>query len=171
MKPDSQVRFAAVVSANGEDLLAYFARRVAPREDAADLVSETFMVMWRRVRDLPVEPERARMWAFGIASRLITNHTRGRIRRHALVDRLRDHLRSTQVDFVDSTDAHAVRAAVDALPAEQRELITLVHWEGFTVAESAEILRLNASTARSRYARAKEQLAAELGSVVLSATS
>jgi len=42
--------------------------------------------------------------------------------------------------------------------------------EGFTVAESAAILRFNASTARSRYARAKEHLAAELGSVALSAT-
>ena len=34
----------------------------------------------------------------------------------------------------------------------------LIHWDGFSVAEAAEILGLNASTARGRYAAAREQL-------------
>ena len=34
----------------------------------------------------------------------------------------------------------------------------LIHWDGFTIVEAAEILGLNPSTARSRYAAARELL-------------
>jgi RNA polymerase sigma-70 factor (ECF subfamily) len=51
-----------------------------------------------------------------------------------------------------------VRDAVRRLPAAQRDLVTLVHWEGFSLAEAAEILGVNPSTERSRYAAAKAVL-------------
>jgi RNA polymerase sigma-70 factor, ECF subfamily len=34
----------------------------------------------------------------------------------------------------------------------------LIHWDGFTIVEAAELLGLNASTARSRYAAARQIL-------------
>ena len=34
----------------------------------------------------------------------------------------------------------------------------LVHWDGFTLADAAGLLGLNASTARSRYAAARQTL-------------
>jgi len=37
-----------------------------------------------------------------------------------------------------------------------------VHWDGFSIAESAKILGLTASTARSRYQRAKAELRSTL---------
>lgn len=41
----------------------------------------------------------------------------------------------------------------------------LVHWDGFTLLAAAELLGVNASTARSRYAAARETLRAALGEV------
>ena len=58
-----------------------------------------------------------------------------------------------------------VRDAVDRLPEELGELVRLVHWDGFTVTEAATLLGLNASTGRSRYARAKELLRESLAAV------
>ena len=74
---------------------------------------------------------------------------------------MRGHL-ATSTTAPDAGEAHAVRDAVLRLPAPQRELVMLVHWDGFTIAEAAEILRVNASTARSRYAAAKATLHALL---------
>jgi len=34
----------------------------------------------------------------------------------------------------------------------------LVHWDGFNIREAAELLAINPSTARSRYAAAREAL-------------
>lgn len=52
----------------------------------------------------------------------------------------------------------AVRDAVERLDPEQRELVKLIHWEGFSVKEAATILGLNPSTARGWYASAKQEL-------------
>ena len=143
------------------DLLSYFERRVTVREDAADLLGETLLVAWRRIDRLPDDAERRRMWLFGVAANVLANHRRAQSRRGALTERLRRHL-ATEPPAADAGEVHAVRDAVRRLPDQQRELIMLVHWEGFSVAAAAEILGVNASTARSRYAAGKAALHAAL---------
>lgn len=60
-------------------------------------------------------------------------------------------------------DGGDVRDAIARLTPELAEIVQLVHWDGFTLAEAAIIMDCPASTARARYARAKEQLRAMLG--------
>ncbi len=139
------------------DLLGYLERRVWPRDDAADLLAETMLTAWRRVDELPADPERRRMWLFVTAVNVLANHRRSARRRLALADRLRGCLTSSAAS-PDLDEVHTVRESVRALPEEQRELVMLVHWDGFTVAEAAQLLGLNASTARSRHAAAKATL-------------
>jgi RNA polymerase sigma-70 factor (ECF subfamily) len=70
-KPDVRsTRMRTAVEGNGADLLAYFSRRVTPVEDAADLLADTLMAVWRRVADLPADGTGARMWMFGVARRV-----------------------------------------------------------------------------------------------------
>lgn len=138
------------------DLLAYFERRVRVRDDAADLLAETMLHAWRRVDTLPSEPERCRMWLFTIAAYVLANQRRSHRRRSALVEKVRGHL--VEPTEPDLAEALSVRAAVLALAAAHRELVMLIHWDGFTVVQAAEILGLNASTARGRYAAARSAL-------------
>lgn len=142
------------------DLLAYLEHRVGPT-DAPDLLGETMVVAWRRVRNLPQDPERARMWLFGIARGTLLNHARGVRRQWALVDRIRVHVPTDQV-APPSDDGIDVRDAIARLDPSLAELIRLVHWEQLSVADAAEVLRIPASTARGRYQRAKESLRAVL---------
>lgn len=142
--------------ANADDLLAYFERRVQPRDDAADLLGETMLQAWRREDTAPKEPTEARMWLFGIARNNLANHRRSRRRRLALANRLRDHLPAAATPADE--DALAIRDAVARLNPEHRELIMLVHWDGFSITEAATLLDLNPSTARGRYATAKAEL-------------
>lgn len=151
-----EVELRAALRHTTVDLLAYFERRVAVREDAADLLSETLVVAWRRVDALPEEAERQRMWLFTIAAHVLANGARSRRRSAALSTRLRGMLREAPTP--DHAETHAVRDAVLRLHDAHRELVMLIHWDGFTVVEAAELLGLNASTARSRYAAAREQL-------------
>jgi RNA polymerase sigma-70 factor (ECF subfamily) len=55
---------------------------------------------------------------------------------------------------------------VTALADAHRELVMLIHWDGLTLVEAAEIQRLNASTARGRYAAARCALGDALAEVV-----
>jgi RNA polymerase sigma-70 factor (ECF subfamily) len=161
MSETSPDEFLGVVREAAPDLLAYFERRVTDRVDAADLLSDVLVQAWRRVDDAPLDPQRGRMWLFGIAHNVLSNHLRGTRRRSALTERLRLHL-STAPPDVDHSDAAAVRDAVQRLPQAQRELVMLVHWDGFSLREAADVLGVNPSTARSRYAAARGSLAASL---------
>lgn len=142
-------------------LLRYLERRVGI-DDAPDLLGETLVVAWRRVDDLPEDAERARMWLFGIARGTILNHARGERRRLALVDVIRRRLSISRVSAPADNGAD-VRDAVARLDDDLAEIVKLVHWEGFTLPEVAELLGIPATTARSKYRRARENLRTALG--------
>lgn len=145
---------------SASDLLAYLSRRAGP-DDASDLLGETMVVAWRRVKDLPDDPERARMWLFGIARGTLQNHARGERRRWALVDRIRGRVRE-EASAPPADDGADVRDAIDRLEPELAELVRLVHWEQLSLVDAAELRGIPASTARGRYQRAREQLRAAL---------
>ncbi|GAB3631436.1 sigma-70 family RNA polymerase sigma factor [Microbacterium shaanxiense] len=154
------VALTAAFDASASDLLSYLARRTNA-DDAPDLLGETMVVAWRRVRELPVDPEGARVWLFGIARGTLQNHARGQRRRWALADRIRSQARD-QATAPPSDEGSEVRDAIARLDAELAELIRLVHWDRFSIADAAGLLGISASTARGRYQRAKEQLRAAL---------
>jgi RNA polymerase sigma-70 factor (ECF subfamily) len=147
-----------------DDVLAYLERRVDPREDAADLLSDTMMTAWKNMHRVPLDEEDARMWLFGIAKNALLNHRRGRRRRLAATDRLRSEIATTashsETERVDA--AHDVRSALAELPDDLSELVRLIHWDQFTLVEASALLGIPAGTARSRYFRARALLAKAL---------
>lgn len=167
MTAEARAEIRTALRAASGDLLAYFERRVHVRADAADLLGETLLQAWRRRDALPLDPDRQRMWLFTIAANVLANDRRSRRRRTALTDRLRDHVAASTPE-PDLADAHAVRDAVLRLADAQRELVMLVHWDGFTVVEAAELLGLNPSTARGRYSAARQTLRAALSATAMS---
>lgn len=159
-----------VIQANGADLLSYLTRRTSPPADAADVLSNVLVVLWNRRKDIPHEAESAGMWSFGVARNALRDYRRQGVRRAALADALRNNLESLTLERVsdplEATDrtrrGEAVRSAVARLSKPYRELIMLVHWDEFSMAQAATLLGVNPSTARSRYARARQRLATEL---------
>lgn len=95
-------------------------------------------------------------------------------RNHWLDNRRRAHNRVGHEDISDmpnlagddgvavaeaSADARMVRAAVDALPPEQRDVVALVMLEEMSYREAADALGLPIGTVMSRLSRAKAALA------------
>ncbi len=62
-----------------------------------------------------------------------------------------------------SDEGIEVRDAIARLDPDLAELVRLVHWERMSLAQAAELLGIPDSTARTRYARAKDELRAMLG--------
>ena len=149
---------------NTPDLLRFLLRRVPLPEDAADLLGETLLVVWRRAEDLPADPVEARMWMFGIARNVLLTHHRSLAKLTRLGERLREEFdRNSDNSQADVENRVELEAALRAIDDVKKEFVLLVHGEGFTVAEAGRILDLNPSTARSRYAAALAQLRAVLG--------
>lgn len=164
--PGLHATVTEAVERNGEALLMYFARRVDQPEDAADLLADTLLVVWRRARHLPSDATEARMWMFGAARNILNTHRRGQGRRIALAERLRLELtaRYETVGADGGSSGHDdglrdyVRALLADLEPRDREIITLVHWEEMSLTDVASHLGMRASTVRSRYARTRARL-------------
>jgi RNA polymerase sigma factor (sigma-70 family) len=157
---DDRDRIRAAFLANSVDLLHYLQRRVSNREDAADILSESMLIAWRKVRALPVEPEAARMWLFVIARYTLMNDRRKRQRGRELAAKLRAaiELARTTPSPVSDPALSEVRDAISALPEDLAEIVRLIHWDRFTLSAAAELLRTSPSTARRRYERALQEL-------------
>ncbi len=141
------------------DVLAYLIRRVVDPQDAADLLGDVFVVLASRPARIPEDVTEARMWVFGIARRLLLAHRRRAHSQLIEAQTLRGLLLAENTQgHEDDADRLFVRDVVAALPARQREVVTLVHWDGFTLADAAAHLGIRASTARTIYQRARESL-------------
>ncbi len=156
-------RFRTLYGANFAPLLGFVLRRAAGPHDAADVVSETFMVAWRRLADVP-EGSDARLWLYGVARRVMANHRRGTGRRDRLGERLRHDLTLAFPDHADIVTARAdLDAALRRLAVLDREVLQLSAWEGLEPREIATVLNVSPGTVRTRLSRARERLRRELG--------
>lgn len=146
---------------NAAALLAYFLRRVEVTEDAADLLSDTLLVIWRQAERLPLDETEARMWIFGVARKVLLTHRRTDERRSALHEKLRSELSVLVPDEGGSASKVDVRTAIaelDELDELDQEIIRLTYWDGFSQAEAAHLLALPEGTVRSRSHRARQRL-------------
>lgn len=142
-------------------VLAYCLRRTS-RADADDAVSETFAVAWRRRDDMP-DAGKELPWLYGVARRVLSHQRRSTDRRRRLalrVQALQDPP-PPQPDtvVVQLAEYEQVRAAVDRLRPEDREVLLLAAWEGLSHAEIGAALDCSTAAATKRLARAKERLA------------
>lgn len=144
--------FASQLKPLMEPLLRYFARRVDPRDDAYDCLSETLLVIWRRRASAPANPDELRAWSYGIAKLTLANHTRGQRRRQRLLAKAHEAFTPPEETFTEETDILAVLAPRD------RELVRLIVWDGLGVAEAGQVLGLKPAAARTRYSRARAAL-------------
>lgn len=155
-------RFEQVYAANEAALAAYALRRTASVEDASDVVAETFVIAWRRMRQVPAGRD-ATLWLFGTARRVLANQRRSERRRR----RLSLRLQALPVDNARGPAERAgeteiAKAALARLTAEQRDLLGLAAWEGLSTSELAVVLGCSENAAKIRLHRARRALLAEL---------
>lgn len=157
--------FEQLYSQHWREVLGYALRRTGSPSDAADVASEVFLVVWRRRDEVPGRND-FRPWLFGVARNVLLNHRRGERRRERLGALLLSAVEEQHPDtadvVVDRDQHHALIASVRGLPELDRELVTLVSWDGLSPTEAAVALQMNPVTARVRLHRARKRLRASL---------
>jgi RNA polymerase sigma-70 factor (ECF subfamily) len=157
------VQFEGIFSACYSRVLGYAIRRTDDRTAAEDAVSETFLVAWRRLDDVP---EDALPWLLGVARKVLANQRRAAGRRAPdgpliPLDAVADPAPGAAVaDLV--ADRQAFAAAFAALSPADREVLTLVSWDGLAPREAATVLDCTPATFYLRLHRARKRLLKEL---------
>src|SRR4051794_37993257 len=148
--------------------LAY--RMVGTRNGAEDVSQEAFLSLWRS--GARYEPARGsvRTWVLGIVHHRAIDHLRRAIvhdRRRASDEGIEERFEArerTDLEVARRDEARAIRTAMDTLPSEQRQVIELAYFGGFTHTEIADMLDSPVGTIKGRMRLGLKKLRHGLGS-------
>lgn len=140
----------------GERIFRYAYRMLGNRSDAEDATAETFVRVLRRSQELRADGA-FRTWLFRITRNLCID----RMRQHKLVDLPPD------VSYASPEEKSAlkitVHQALNDLPLEYREPLTLCDLEDISAKEAAQILNITVPALKSRLYRGRRALRDKLG--------
>lgn len=156
----AEQRFDRLWREHAPAVLRYARRHVLP-DEVEDVVAETFVVAWRRLGEVPPY---GLPWLLGVARHVSANVHRGRRRRDALSDRMAgpaedDGTAGWPAPEPDDSVATALRGLSDA----DRELLTLIAWDGLSPDEAAQALGCSKGALKVRLHRARRRFATLLG--------
>ena len=147
--------------------LAY--RMCGRRAMAEDIVQEAFLSVWRSGARYDSARGSVRSWILSA----VHNRTVDTFRRSVVRDArdvpdagITERMPAgelTEVEVERLEDARQVRLALNDLPAEQRRVIELAYFGGFTHTQIAEMLDLPAGTVKGRMRLALTKLRISLG--------
>jgi RNA polymerase sigma-70 factor (ECF subfamily) len=144
--------------------LQRYLRRRAGRDDAADALAETLLVVWRRLDDVPDDPL---PWCYGVARRCLANQRRSDTRRLRLVERAGTQLDRGAGHALDpqaaiEADDPALTAALELLSDSEAEVVRLWAWEQLEPREIAIVLDMTPNAVSVALTRAKRKLSERL---------
>jgi RNA polymerase sigma-70 factor (ECF subfamily) len=157
--------FAELALGYLDDVTAFARRLTSNAADADDLVQITFERAFRAWSTLR-ERGACRTWLFRIARNAHLNERRAQQARpelHLVELDLLDEVPAVPAETVERLDARELERTLANLSVEQRETLLLSDLWGFTYAEISDITDVPIGTVRSRIARARHRLTAELG--------
>jgi RNA polymerase sigma-70 factor (ECF subfamily) len=138
---------------------------------AEDLVQETFLRVWNRVRSFEAERGALGPWLLAVARNRAIDYLRsagGRMR-HALELDETDHpalFTDLEKELLNSDKIRRVKAALEKLSESQRTVIELAYFEGMSQTEIAEHMGQPLGTVKTWARAALKSLRDEFGMVV-----
>lgn len=150
--------YRGLVDAHLGSILTYAYRLLNSREEAEEVAQETFLRAWQHAERYE-QSARVTTWLHTIA-------------RNQALDRLRRRRPTTGQETVDSLPAsdrpsdflerkqaaEGVQEALEELAPRQREAVVLVHYQGLSHGEAAEVLGLGVDAVESLLGRARRKL-------------
>lgn len=155
--------WAALVDHHLAALVSFAWYRLGDRSEAEDVAQETMLRFSRKAADWQPGGPKVRTWLYHVAGNLCIDRQRARRPETALDDDDEAAIIDIQPHLEGRLDArHVIRNALAALPDRQQVVLILVYYEGHTVREAAEILKITEHAAESLLARARRAMRAAL---------
>ncbi len=133
-------------------------RVVADHQVAEDLLQDAFLAVWRRASTYSPQTGAARSWLISILHHRTIDYLR-RVRRRSTIQEapLEELELNESIAYPDAWDAawqsvksSQVRAALMKIPPEQRLVIELAYFQGWTHSEIAEGTQISLGTIKAR---------------------
>ena len=139
--------------------LSFAKRLVGSREEAEDIVQESYAKLWTHARDFDPRKSKFTTWFYRVVFNRCLDHKRKK-RPLALPEGFDapDDAPSAHHALEASERAAKVREALERIPARQKAAIVLCYFEGVSNREAAEILGLSVKALESLLGRGRQSL-------------
>lgn len=158
-------RFASVYEQNRSRVYA-FAVSKAGRQLADEILSEVFMIAWRRFGEVPEPPL---PWLLAVTRNVAMSQRRTLAREQSMATELDAWVAEARSAVGDIADDVAERAvvltALATLAEPDRELLTLVAWHDLSPKAAAQVIGCSTAAYFVRLHRARRRLEAALEAV------
>lgn len=150
------------------DRVYHHARRlVDTAEDGEDVAAAAFLELWRRRGSVRLVRGSVLPWLLVTTSNVARNAARARRRYRAFLAALppAQAFRDAESTVLEQTTLGldpALRTALNALPAQDLHLLTLVVFEDLPIADAAAALGITPAAAKTRLHRVRERLRVQL---------
>lgn len=154
-----------------DGLQSFLMRNLRSREDAEDVLMQTFLKAWRN-RESFRGAVSEKQWLYGIASRVAIDLYRSRSRRPVEpMDDLGDvepksvngeGPRNPAEIVLESERRHEIRQVVSRLAPDQRQLVELHYFDGYRYDEISRLLGIPTTKVRGRLHRIRKLIHHEL---------
>ena len=156
----------ALYDAYHRQALGLACRLLGSREEAEEVVQEAFLAAWRALGDYDPTRGSARTWFLTLVRHRAIDALRARGRRPAVPLEGRAEVEDphdVSAAAIAHAEGQAVRAALAALPAAQRQALELAYFGGLSHTEIAERLEAPMGTVKGRIRLGLDRLRAALG--------
>jgi RNA polymerase sigma-70 factor, ECF subfamily len=163
MSDNTIQNFEAIVAEHQRSIINFHYRFVGDRMEAENLAQETFIKAYLKLHTLK-EPGKLKNWLYSIARHVVIDSFRKNKNREIAFDDtiLQSLVEVSNVDFHNEVAANEIsrelQKCIDTLGEEDRLLIKLLYYEGFSYKEISELLKINQNTLKSRLHRARRLL-------------
>ena len=156
---DRQAALERLMAQYGTALLRMCCLYLRDYSLAEDAVQETFLKAYARLDSFRGDCSE-QTWLMKIAINTCRDMLRSAWMRHH--DRYADLSKLPERAYCPEPPDDTIVQAVSALPPRLREAVLLRYWQGLTIAETAQVLRLSPEAIKKRLRRANARLRAEL---------
>lgn len=137
------------------ELLRYAMGVCRSREQAEDLVQETFLRAMQNAGDFEdLGPSQKRAWLFRTLKNLICDRYRRASLENAYAETLQEDAAALEAGYGEAENG----LLLASLPEQDRLLFRMRYLEGYTASELSEIFRLPSGTIRARLSRSRAYL-------------
>ena len=144
-----------------EKVMGFFLSRLRSREDAEDLCSEVFLNAIRALPDFDETKASLSTWLYTISRNTLTDHLRRQSTWEELSPEPLENA-SAQAQTVREDTLRELAAALRELDREQRDIVILHYYNGYSLVEVAERMGLSYGAVKLRHTKALEALRREL---------
>ncbi len=147
------------VDDHADGLYRFLLKNIKDKEVARDLVQESFMKLWEKRKEVVAEKSKSYLFTTGY---------------HTMIDYIRKNSRNVSFDTVEYHEESSDRGytdlkeilneAVEKLPVDQKSVILLRDYEGYSYKEIADITNLTESQVKVYIYRARLFLKKYIGS-------